>query len=807
MTKSLLIFLFIGAFFSKDLKVQAANITGKIIDEQKAPMPFVAIALFQINDSSLVKTNVTDVDGSFEFEQIPTGNYFLKVNFTGYTTYVSGQINVETNAIELPAINLQPNKTVLSEVEISVLRPLVEIKADKTVFNVEGTINASGTSALELLRKAPGVTVDNNNNISLKGKAGVVVYIDGKRSYLSGDDLSNFLLSLNSSQIQSFEIISNPSAKYDAQGSAGIINIKLKKEQKQNANAIINLDYAQGFYPKYNGSINSNYRKKKINLFLNYGTGKNIYRGHHELDRTQGGAHYLTKSTERSQNFSNNLKTGFDFNINAKNTIGVIATGNLMPAGSSNTLTNTEIGPENQAFDKLLLVDNTVSRNNHNINYNLNYRFSDTTGTAFGMDVDFGQFRNRRNADLSNRFYAIADNSFLNALIYKNDIATNIDLYTIKADYERELKKGKIEFGGKYLNTKTSNAFDFYDVIDGNVTINEDRTNHFNYTEQVSALYSSYQIQIKKFNIQTGLRVEHTRSLGELSVLRAGVANTRVDRNYTNFFPNLGFSYEASKKNSFGASFSRRIVRPDYHDLNPFQYKIDEYTYHQGNPFLIPEYSSIYEINHSYNSFLNTSLSYTNTTNFYTDVLFPLADGVTIKKTVNLAYRRNVSLNTNFSVPLKKWWNIYASFWGNYVKNMADYGDGNVVDVFAYSGGLYAQNTFSLNKTLNFELSGWYGAPGLWDGNMKSKGMGAIDMGFQKKILDKKGTIRLSFTDVLFTSQWGITTDINGMHITGGGYWESRQIKLNFSYIFGNDKLKSNKKTGLEEEEKRLKGD
>ncbi len=801
-----LFFMFVFWLFLVNLVfTQRSSVKGFIVDNDHELVPFATVTLLNNLDSQLYKATTSDIEGYFEFENVLSKQYFLKISFIGFNTYTSNVFTVEENSIfTFDTIRLQKNTQQLLEIEVSAIKPLIEVKPDKVLFNVEGTINASGSDALELLRKAPGITIDNNNNISLKGKSGVIVYIDDKRSILSSEDLATYLQSLNSSQIEHIEIISNPSSKYDAQGNAGIINIRLKKMQKDHANAIINSSYAQGFYPKYDGSITANYKKNSWNVFINYGYNKRITRNFQNIERNLLDVYYIGKSTQRSDRISHNYKSGIDYKINKNHTLGILISGNIMPENIWNNNGTTNIGETLYFPDEVMITDARNISKRNNLSYNANYRYKDSLDRAFTLDLDYNSFLLNELSDNNNLFYTINNKILNNIIHFKNDIYTSIFLYSAKADYEQNILNGRLSIGSKITYTRTNNSFDFLDVYGNTVLLNTNRSNDFSYFENVYAGYAMFQKQVEKLNIQTGIRYEYTYSLGDLISFQ-NTQDKKVERNYGNFFPTLGLSYEVNSSNSIGLNYSRRINRPDYQSLNPFEYKLDELTYRKGNPFLQPQFSNNIEITYLYKGLITLSTGYTQIQNFNADVLIPFGSNSTIQTTENLQTQKNYYLSPNFSIPIKKWWFLYTNIWMNYTTNEGDLGNGNIVNLSAKYAGFYMQNTFTLPWKINMEVSGWYSSGGIWEGNMKAFPMGAMDVGFQKKILQRKGSIRISFTDLFFTSQWHIESNINGMVVDSKGGWESRQFKINLNYILGSEKAKvQQRKTGLEEDSQRI---
>ncbi len=250
-------------------------------------------------------------------------------------------------------------------------------------------------------------------------------------------------------------------------------------------------------------------------------------------------------------------------------------------------------------------------------------------------------------------------------------------------------------------------------------------------------------------------------------------------------------------------------VLTDYRNLNPFEIIEDELKSYKGNPFLLPELTSIIELNHSFKGALNTSVRYSYTDMFFGEVLLPSTNSNSSFTTVaNLQSKENLGVSTSLSLPVKKWWFSYLTLYANYLENKGDLGNGNIVDLNVLNGGLYGQNTFTLKHNIKMEISGWYSSTSIWQGNMKSAPMGGIDIGFQKKILKDKGNLRIMFSDVFKMTVWEVESITSGMYQKGNGGWESQQVRLNFTYTFGNSNIKANnRKSGNSDETKRIGGE
>ena len=793
---------------AKPMAQTMRKITGKVTDNNSKPLQSVTVSLLQAKDSSLIKAAVTSTDGSFEFTTKGLDSFLVSYSLVGFITKYAPSFFVKAGEdYTVPPTSLLPVSNKLSAVTVISKKPMIEIRADKTVFNVEASINATGSNALELLQKSPGMQVDNNDNISMKGKSGVKVYVDGKMMQLDTKDLAAYLKSINSNDVEAIEMISNPSAKYDASGNAGIVNIRLKKNKKFGFNGSTSLGLVQGVTPKGNGSVNVNYRDKKINLFSNVGANIGQYQNTLRLNRIQKDTAYKQMSLNLNSNKNINIKAGADYFMNNKNTIGVLVTTNF---GDNEWLstTNTPIfyNPTGK-FVKNLQAYNIVPGNRTNANFNLNYRYADTSGTEINFDADYGLFRGRGKSYQPNYYYNNA-NELIYSVIYRNATPTDIDIYTAKLDVEQKLGKGKLGYGAKTSFVTTKNTFDFFnDNASGEPVKILDRSNKFKYKENVNAAYANYQQQLNtKWSIQTGLRMEQTNSEGYL-IREDGIVqpDNTVKRSYVNLFPSAALTLNLHKNHILNLTYSRRIDRPTYQDLNPFENKLDELTYEKGNAFLRPQYTDNIELTHTFMGIINTTVGYSHVKDYATQVT-DTSGNATYVQQQNLATQNIININIGSSLPINKWWSGYANIWYNY--QMFDGAIGaKVLKVNVPGYGAYLQQSFILGKDYTAEISGWFNGPSIWAATWKTKPQGGVDFGLQKLFLHKKATIKISATDIFHTSSWKANSNFGGLQINAAGSWESQTFRINFSYRFGSSQIKSSRdrKTGLDSESKRIK--
>lgn len=795
----------------------AQQITGVVKDQQGKGLEKATVSLLHAKDSSIVKLVVTGDNGRFSINAPQGGRYLVSATYVGYLPAYSQVVELTAGggATNLPDLTIAKSKGDLKDVTVTTKKPIIEVKAEKTILNVEGTINAVGYDALELLRRSPGVMIDKDDNVSLAGKNGVQVFIDGKPSPLSGTDLANYLKSLQSAQIEAIELITNPSAKYEAAGNAGIINIRLKKNKSFGTNGSVNLGYVQGVYAKYNGGLNLNHRNKNINVFgsYNYNNGNNLMKINSVKE--QFDTLFDQKNRMLFKNNTHGFKGGLDYFINAKSTIGAVVTGNI----ADNDF-NTS-GPMNFYYQptgqlvKVLRATNNNDMQRDNVNTNLNYRYSVLGGKDLSIDADYGFFKIRSNQYQPNYYYLADGVTETSRVIYNMLSPTDIDLYSLKADYEQNYKGGRLAIGGKAGIVNTDNDFQRYDVFTSTKVLDTAKSNRFKYKENINALYVNYNKQLKKgIMFQLGLRAENTNIEGNSTGFKKRTAWIKFDstfkRHYTDLFPSAAVTFNKNPMKQWTIAYSRRIDRPAYQDLNPFEFKLNEYTFMQGNTDLRPQYTNSFSVTNIYKYRLTTKLNYSHVK----DIFAMIPDTVAGESTKGFMQKRNLAkqdvFSLNVSYPFQyKWYSFFATANANYSHYQADYGAGNrKVDLKVFSWTYFMQNSMNLGKGWTGEVSGLFISPSVWQGIIKSKAMGTVDLGLQKTLFKGKANIKAAVSDIFQTMKWGGTSDFTGVRSTFNGNGEMPQFKLNFSYRFGNSQVKAarQRKSAIEEETKRTEG-
>jgi hypothetical protein len=699
----------------------------------------------------------------------------------------------------------------LREVKVIARKKMVEQKIDKMVINVDAAISNAGTTAMDVLEKSPGVMVDKDGNISLKGKQGVQIFIDGRPTYLSGQDLANYLKGLESSQLDQIEIMTNPPAKYDAAGNSGVINIRTKKNKMKGFNGSITAGASQGVYFKTNENISLNYRNGKVNLFGNYSYGRwNNFQEltiHRLYKNDEGSSRAMFDQVANMNNHSdnNNLKLGMDYYLSKKTTLGVVLNSFYNAADFSSSNRSFLKDPGNNVDS---IVDSRTTNEelwkNGSINLNMRHAY-DSTGTELTADVDIIGYDVSRNQDFTNTSFTPQMVKKFDDKLY-GDLPMQINIYSGKLDFTRPMKNEmKLEAGVKTSYVITDSKAKYFNVVENEQLPDYGKTNYFRYKENVNAAYINLNKKWKKFELQTGLRFENTNYSG-LQHGNPTRADSSFTRSYNGVFPTIYTSYKIDSNNQIGLSLGRRIDRPRYEDLNPFQFYIDKYTYGRGNPYLKPQYSNNIELSHTYKGFLTTTVNYSLTKNMFSDIFDQEGEYATVITQGNIGKRINTGISMSAQVPVAKWLN--SNFYVNYNYNKFE-GQLQGEDFNVEAGNFTANmnNQFTFGKGWSAELSGWIRTKGI-EGQIITYPMGALTAGIGKQVLKSKGSVKLAIRDLLYTQP--VKGDINfkSTEATFHSKWDSRMVNISFSYRFGKP-LKGNapqRRMSNNEEQSRVKG-
>ena len=795
------------------------RLSGAIRNGADKPLPFATVTLLTHLDSVLVKGTASDEQGLYAFENVRAGRYVVRATAVGYQKTVSAVVEVAANPVAMPALTLPESTGKLAEVQVKAKKPFVEQQLDRMVINVANSIVGSGSTALEVLEKSPGVTVDyQNERLQLRGKEGVIVQIDGKQSYLSAQDVIALLRSMSSDNIDRIELITNPSAKYDAAGNSGIINIRLKKNTNVGTNGTASLAGGSGRYDRERGGLQLNHRTPKLNLFGSYSLNRegNYWDFHFNRQQPDPSPTDATRQNVVEQfayftyyTLGQNAKAGLDFSPTKRTTIGVVWTGfwnenrQIGPTGANFQRTENGQSRPGPLYLQTLTdkTERTVSQNQIG-NLNGQHSFGETHG-QLNVDVDAGHFsRTFDNSLATKTLLTIGDAVSPAGGLLLTQVST-VDIRTAKVDYTRPLPNGwKLETGLKSALVKTDNDLLLTSGPVGALVPDPALSNRFQYTEQVNAAYLSVSGEWgrgdgPKTNLQVGLRAEHTYSEGKSLTL-----NQIVVRDYLKWFPSLFVSRPLSARQTLTVSYSYRIDRPNYQNLNPVRSYADPYAYYQGNPYLKPQFTHALEGKLSLATGVFASLG----ANYTSDLMYFTIHATEGNKSYvtmeNLGHSQGYTLTLSWPVTVVKGWQLQTNVLGYYNRFQYDY-DGSLLNIQNVAGRLNANNAFTLGNGWTAELNGWVSTPAV-NGIWQSPWLGSLDAGVQKAI-SKQLTLKASAQDVVHTNRIIATNDVPGYFGKTRITRDTRIVLLNLAYSFGNQKLKAarQRRLGSEDETRR----
>ncbi len=780
------------------------RISGQILDESRKSLPAATVTLFDTRNKAVAKTQA-DADGRFTLVHSEKGQYILSVLYIGYTEYRSAPFQLVDK--DFGVISLSPAANSLNEIVVQAKQNPIELEGGNIVYNISKSIDAQGLNALDVLKRAPGVSVDNESIITLNGKQGALVMLDGRQTFLSGKELADLLRTLPSSAIRSIEIINSPTAKYDAAGSAGIINIRTSKSQVRGFNGTASTGLSYGMKLRNNTDASFNYRNNKINLYGTYGHFVGHYAYLYGSDRVQQGTAYNSDTDDTDKRGRIGGRIGLDYTLNAKHTLGLLLSSNFLLGGGI-TDTRTAIGqPAGPITQQLDAINDYYYQRTGRYAGNLNYKYEDSLGRMFNIDADYGFFE-KDNSNLQSNRYTDPAGGLINDNLYRTFNRISINLGGLKADYSAKLWGGTLETGAKYSAIAAGNGSRFFHVLAAADSLDDRRTNTFDFNERIGAAYLGYKRTIGKWSLQAGLRLENSASDGTLYFRNNGVASTQdIRRNYTNLFPSFSAAIKPGANHSVSLAYSRRIDRPAYQDLNPFEYLLDELSFWKGNPFLQAQLTHRMSVQYAYKSATILSLTMAHTDNFSAAITDTLENSKIVMVSRNLGVQNNYSLALTQQVSPVKGWDITINGLFYRIHNKIAFDQYRSLNLKQLAGRLGIQQQIKLPWNLTGEVSSTLTSRRLGGANTISRGISQVDLGMQRQFMDKRATLRLVFNDIYKGNQTRSIQNVEGLAMNNYGYYESRQVRLNFSYKFADSSVKGprNRNSGLESEQGRIK--
>lgn len=785
---------------------EIAVIQGQVKDQKGEVLPFANVMLVDAESENMITGAVTDESGNFTLESARSGNVKLMVSSIGYETFKSEAFMMKAGEKkDFGAVTVTEEIAALGEVTVRANRPEVIIEPDKTTVNIEGTVMAEGNTALDVIGRSPGVYVDQDGNINLNGRSGVTVMINDRQTYMSADDLANFLRAMPADNIKSLEIINNPTSRFDAEGGAGVINIKLKKSNLDGVfgNVQVGGQYNGQYAPNTGVTINAKKGKWTNNASLNYSEYAvfNDLEINRNFQLDEGISNFDQNSRITTRNKSLFFSGGSDYEINKNHSVGV----SVQASGSNGVDVSdalTEVSNPGTTDRNFLRSLNDSENKSQRFFTNLHYvGMLDTLGTKLTADFDFTNMHSDASAVLSNAYWLNQneDQAAMDRIRNLNNMDYNI--FTAKADFVKPFGKGRVlETGVKGSWVKSDNNLDLARAVEEEPYMPDPNSNRFIYRENVLAAYASYKSKFsEKVSFQAGLRGEYSDILGTSVTLEQ-----ENEQKYFNLFPSVFIQHKVSKDYQIVYNANRRITRPNYRLLNPFVFYIDPLTTERGNPNLRPQYAHNLEMNHIIKGAYQFSLSYALTTDVFQQIFEQDEESrTTTTFTSNLDRSQNLNFRAIVPVEITPWWNTNNMVQANYSKWKSMIGDA-LLDVSQVSYMMRSQHNFILPKGFKAELIGMYMGPMLW-GQATIGAMGGLDAGITKSFAKDKFTLTVNGTDLLRTQVIRANVNFEQIDTSFRQYRSNQGVRLTLRYKFSQgESFRISNRSGSTEERDRL---
>lgn len=789
-----LIFVCFIVFFSAVLKAQNDSKVFGNIYTTSGSVDKIQVGLVDKSSTS-VKQTQTDSSGHFEFNNCPSGNYYVTISDLNFLPYRSELINCEQRTTtNLGRIELKNKINVLNEVVIISKKPLIQNFGDRMVLNLQNSPLVAGKSSLEALQLAPGVFVDNNDAIRLRGKAGVLILIDGRQTNLSVDALASLLKSMPANTINKIEVINQPSAKYDASGIAGIINIITIKNKNIGFNGSINTGFSYWKYPKSNEGFNLNYRLKKVNIFGNY--NRSNFESYNNLSTLEAIQQQQLTTLFNSNIFfkrnyvNQNYKVGTDYYINDNNTLTFSLDGSISK-GQTNTSGIKNIGGSSGSVDSTLTTLTNSSRSFVNQTFIAAYQsVLDTLGGKLDVTYEHSGYRSTILENYNSTFDFLDPPVSVANYLTRSDFPTNIVINSVNANFYHKFRnKLVLETGLKfsYVNTRSNSVFD--SLVNSDWVNSRLLSNDFRYRENINSYFLSLNRNFTKIYYRIGFRLENTNSTGES--IQTGETQ---QRNFLNLFPDLFISMQVSNNSALSYSFSRRITRPSYQDLNPFKVYYDRFSYKQGNSFLSPQFINKFDLTYTFKKKYSLNLNYSKTTNFWSYIsAVDSATKTTANVLQNIASLNSFAVNVDIPTEISSWWNSniglstsYNKYVGLQSSTLPDLNN-QIIQIM-----IYGSQNFNLPDDFTVSINGYYISK-FRSGYDTFRPQSSITAGISKLLLKKSLVLSLNVSDIFYDSTVRQTSQYANIAISSVGSQETRIANLSVSYRFGGKNVRQAK--------------
>lgn len=783
------------------------SFTGNIVDHKNSPQPYATVILKNEQDTSITQSTKSNDLGYFTFKNVKPGNYQIKITMIGFETFIRSGVLIDSNSkpATLGVIRLQVSTRVLHDVIIKGTIPKIERQIDKTIVNVDQDITNAGSTVLEAMKKLPGVQISEDGQLSLNGKSGINVMIDGKPTYLSASDLAALLNGMPSANVQKIEIMTSPSAKYDASGNGGIINIVKKKNRKEGFNGSFNGNYRQGYYGNYGGGVSLSYKTDFYNLYLDnsYTYKKDFFNRTVNVDVLDGNHILQSERTSSNDNITSN-KTyspalGIDLYLSRNTTLSL--TGNMnIQSSSDQTLSDMNIFDGNRSLSGTEYF--SALNKNKPLNYTTGIALAhelDSSGRVLTFSLDYSGYRNHAGQD-NQTLLKDASGNFLDRSLVFLDQSRRLKIYAFKVDYTHPLKnQGRLELGFKSSYIRANNNNLYYQDLNGLNILDSMQTNYSVNSENINAAYINVSKAYKKLSIQAGLRAEQTVTKG-LQLL----TGESVKQDFLSLFPAVFFDYKFNEQHGLTIRLGRRIERASYHELIPFRRPLTPVLYFQGNPDLKPQLTWHGEVAWSWYGELFLTVGYTIDRNYVRTLPYLDSNQVTVTRMpTNIQRSSSWNIDLSYSRRFANLWTTNTTF--SLYQNQFS---GQVANFKLNNPGIptiyiSSNNSFSITPKLSAEADLEYNSKR----QLVTSSFGAystVDIGIRRLLFGSKGALTIKATNLLQSESHNVIDLYKNLYQYSYFNFYTRAIRVNFSYRFGNGKAaKSKKESSSADEQKR----
>ncbi len=779
------------------------KISGIVTNSDGETVTFIPVGLLLLPDSVVIKGVLTDETGNYTFENINSGDYLVSIKSGEYQEKSIGDIKFDSISFKELKVDflVQFSAQTIDEFSVVALKKTVKFENGNIVVNVENSVLAKGNSVFELLAKLPTVSVY-DNKIAILGKQGTIVMIDGRAQVLSDEQLINLLKSMSADLVASIEVLKNPPVKYDASGSAGMINIKTKKVKLYGTTGTVFSSYSQGVYENLMSGFSLNHKTKKFTFFSSLSGDYGHYTSVQDLNKgfltDSSSTNLISKITEMDFEQTLNYRFGMDWNVSKKDIVGLKFEGG---PGVESFTTNSKIlviGNNYMGFDHLNCVINQPEKwNSSTVELNYNHQI-DSVGSSFSVVSNFTNTTDQLSSLSDNRFLDESEVVVLPSNIYRGKSHSNSLIYTSVADFTKNIDTtSTISFGSKISFVKTVNdyLFENYKPLNSSFVKNNSISNNFQYVEKTYAGYVNYSKAFEKININLGARLEKTVLKGENN------EGFKLQREYFNIFPNISFDYKHNDTHDFQLNFSRRIDRPSLYDLNPFKHYYDQYNYEQGNQYLMPDYIYRGELAYIHNSGLSASLAYSN----IQQIILPYTSQddntkIMFQSSKNMKSMSSFEYSIFYEAAISNKWNLTVDGFFSQMKYVGEI-DGNNFQrsSISYSGSI--NNNIIIAKNTTLEISGIYIGPTIY-GVIEVKSRWMSSFGIKTSLLDKKLDVTFGMDDIFHTMIGRSRTNFENQNWTFRSSQDTQRFRIALNYKFGKIKIDEREIIPSDEDEK-----